>query len=216
MLRAIKDLQEHSRLWIDSECTQRPDYVKAAEAFIDEWLPGDEEIIAPLASELHDAYNAGRRTTKAPIEPEGTVTRSQMRDRVAKAREFERAQTIEECAQTLNIMQGDAMARGASEEALILNEAQGTIRGLCARTSEAPLSAPCPKGCGGGLTYACRGCGAGMDPRSNEAQPDIRSLSLEMASHIAAIDHSSSKVADYIAERLQRWCSGQAQPKGDE
>jgi hypothetical protein len=38
-----------------------PDFVKAAEAFVDEWLPGDEEIVAPLAEEMNDAYNAGCR-----------------------------------------------------------------------------------------------------------------------------------------------------------
>ena len=38
---------------------KRPDMVVAAESFIAEWLPGDEEIVGPLAEELNDAYNAG-------------------------------------------------------------------------------------------------------------------------------------------------------------
>ena len=37
---------------------------KAAASFIEEWLPGDEEILGPLAEELSDAYNAGLRDAR--------------------------------------------------------------------------------------------------------------------------------------------------------
>lgn len=46
-----------------------PDFVKAATAFIDEWLPGDEEIVGPLAEELHDAFNAGHRAGTRTANP---------------------------------------------------------------------------------------------------------------------------------------------------
>lgn len=45
----------------DSPLPKRRDAVKAAEDFVEEWLTGDEQVIAPLAEELNDAYNAGYR-----------------------------------------------------------------------------------------------------------------------------------------------------------
>ena len=56
-----------------AEPVHRPDYVKAATSFIDEWLPGDEEIVGPLAEELHDAYNAGHRVGSRTETPEPDV-----------------------------------------------------------------------------------------------------------------------------------------------
>lgn len=42
----------------------RPDFVKAAEDFVEEWMSDEERLIAPLAEELHDAYNAGCRSNR--------------------------------------------------------------------------------------------------------------------------------------------------------
>lgn len=40
----------------------RPDFVKAAEDWLDEWVSDvHDNLVAPLAEELHDAYNAGAR-----------------------------------------------------------------------------------------------------------------------------------------------------------
>lgn len=50
---------------LDATEVERPDMVKAASAFVAEWLPDDAEIIGPLAEELNDAYNAGHRAGQA-------------------------------------------------------------------------------------------------------------------------------------------------------
>jgi hypothetical protein len=51
--------------------TKALDARKAAASFIEEWLPGDEEILGPLAEELSDAYNAGRRDALRLDNPKG-------------------------------------------------------------------------------------------------------------------------------------------------
>lgn len=50
---------------------ERPDMVKAAEAFIEEWAPDEDRLVGPLAEELNDAYNAGCRGRRVdyPIPP---------------------------------------------------------------------------------------------------------------------------------------------------
>jgi guanosine-3',5'-bis(diphosphate) 3'-pyrophosphohydrolase len=52
--------------------TSRPDFVKVAEQFVEEFLHAGQEIVAPLATELHDAFNAGYRAggrvDKAPTD----------------------------------------------------------------------------------------------------------------------------------------------------